>query len=118
MRIQSPGFGSDSLIVIKLRWLDLVLGSHAPCHVKLRSLRESTSECHVQKSTLNFGGSIVIKEEILPRSVHTEETAMATLDEFIWKEQMERSLLYLTGETINLHQDKTESHVFKIQMCI
>jgi len=66
MRIQSPGFGSDSGIVIQLRWLDLVLGFHAPCHVKLTSLRESMPEYHVQKSTLDFGGSIVINEEILP----------------------------------------------------
>lgn len=34
---------------------------------------------------------------------------MATSDKFIWKELMERSLLYLTGETINLHEDKTET---------
>lgn len=38
---------------------------------------------------------------------------MATSDEFIWKELMERSLLYLTGETINLHQDKTETQYSK-----
>lgn len=62
MRIQSPGFWSDSGIVIKLR-LDLVLGFHAPCHVKLTSLRDSTPEYHVQGSKLDFGGSVIIKEE-------------------------------------------------------
>lgn len=41
--------------------------------------------------------------------IYTECTAMATSDKFIWKELMERSLLYLTGETINLHEDKTET---------
>lgn len=119
MREQSSGFGSVSGIVIQLRWFDLVLGFLCPSHVKLTSLRESTSATSSSGKNIRLWWfsnykwrNIAWFQWIMGLrliSIHTEHTGTATSDEFSWKEQMERSLLYWREETIHLHQDKTET---------